>query len=120
MILSLLAGCGIEGLPYSPSQDPQDTNLESLLPFGQTPLESQETTKVESPILSQATENASDPSVQNKRKYIDIETLDNYGYHYDANFGLENDNLEDVFERLAPNSAYPRTREVIRIDQIGY
>lgn len=97
IIISLLVtGCGIEGMPLSPSQVENNQDLGSHLPFG---VEAQK--KIDRQVQSKS------------KKYASIGELNQLGYDYEANFGLENQELEDIFERITPKSGQPQPRIIL-------
>jgi hypothetical protein len=96
VIMLGLCGCGIDGAPQSPAYKKSGNNFDALLPFG-----------------DQGEQSADDTQVKPQQSYTSIGDLERIGYHYNANFGLENDELEDVFERITPQSGQPRRRAAI-------
>lgn len=93
-----LSACGIQGYPISPSEAQLPKKNESLFP-----LEAE----------SQADLTQPPPT----KSYIDTGTLFQAGGFYSAGFGLENDTLDDVFERLKPKSARPKGRIVTPLNR---
>jgi hypothetical protein len=93
-----LSACGIQGYPISPSEAQLPKKNESLFP-----LETE----------SQADLTQPPPT----KSYIDTGTLFQAGGFYSAGFGLENDTLDDVFERLKPKSARPKGRIVTPLNR---
>jgi|GEM_PF-6819129 len=95
IILSLNSACGIDSLPISPSENTSQDTFNALLPLGkQTTTVKKEKTPTE-------------------KQYTPLGALDRIGYEYSANFGLENDELDDMFIRLTPPSGQPRRRRGI-------
>lgn len=95
--LLILSACGIKGLPLSPSEVKSNKD-ESLFPFNQEPPKDK-------------------TNGEGKKPYASISELEQIGYDYNANFGLENDNLEDSFERIKPKSALVKKRPIIPLGQ---
>ena len=57
--------------------------------------------------------NADTVQKKDTKNYVPTAELQQIGYEYSANFGVENDNLDDVFERIKPQSALAKKRIVI-------
>lgn len=95
----ILSACGIEGVPLSPAQVQQDKNHDTLLPFGK----------------KDVTENKNN----NQKQFMSIAELNNVGHEYSANFGIENQELEDIFERIMPRSGQPRRRIVVPLRKMS-
>ena len=93
-IIISMVGCGINGQPLSPSEASATTQTESLFPFNSETDDKQDTH-------------------QNKRDYLSTSELEQMGYDYNANFGIENDTLDDVFERIKPKSSLLKKRAII-------
>ncbi len=95
LAVSLLGGCGIEGVPVSPSNPKQQNKSASILPFDNDITETQQ--------------------VDNKtsKNYMTIGELESLGYDYNANIGTETNNLQDSFELIKPKSALPRRPVVV-------
>jgi hypothetical protein len=89
-----LSACGIQGQPLSPSEVKQTEKKQSLFPLNN--------------------DNNSDAvQKKNTKNYVPTAELQQIGYEYSANFGVENDNLDDVFERIKPVSSLRKKRIVI-------
>ena len=96
VILVLITACGINGQPLSPSEVKLNSHNESILPFNNNNKKK-----------SKKSDN------KQSRSYLSIAELGQMGYDYNANFGLKNDNLEDVFECIKPKSALLKKRTAI-------
>jgi hypothetical protein len=88
-----VAGCGINGRPLSPSEASSLGKKETLFPLNSSD--------------SDASQEA--PQVQSQ-SYVRRNDLEQRGSNYSANFGLHNDTLNDIFERIKPKSAILKKR----------
>jgi predicted small lipoprotein YifL len=97
VLVTTISACGIKGNPISPSEAKLAPKNQSLFP-----LESQE----KSNIADKTTKNT----------YVDTGTLFQAGGSYSTGFGLKNDNLDDVFERIKPKSAIRKNISIVKLD----
>lgn len=100
--MMIVVGCGIKGQPLSPSEVRSLGQKESLFPLNDT---------------GDKACNTND--THRKKSYASIAQLEQVGYDYNANFGLENNNLDDVLERIKPKSALIKKRVIIPL-RYGY
>jgi hypothetical protein len=89
-----LNNCGIDGFPTSPSEKKQSDTFNALIPVGK-----------------QIQHKSSEQEI--KKSYTNINELDILGFDYNANFGLENDELDDVFNRITPPAGQTKVKRVI-------
>lgn len=94
-ILIVVTGCGINGRPLSPSEASALGKKETLFPLGDKGEDSSE-----------------EAHNQRKKSYATLPELDQSGGDYSANFGIQNNTLDDVFERIKPKSGILKKRAV--------
>ncbi len=95
VIMTVISSCGINGRPLSPSEASSLGKKETLFPLG-----------------DKGEDSSDDTHNHHKKSYATLSELEQRGSDYSANFGIQNDNLDDVFERIKPKSAILKKRAV--------
>ncbi len=94
-IIIACTGCGINGRPLSPSEASALGKKETLFPLGDKREDSSE-----------------DIHSHRKKSYVPLAELYQSGGDYSANFGIQNNTLDDVFERIKPKSGILKKRAI--------
>jgi hypothetical protein len=101
VLMGAISACGIRGNPVSPSEGALNTSKnQSLFPLNN------ETDINDS-------DNINGDKTETALPYVPTGVLLQSGNDYNANFGVENDDLDAVFERIRPQSSIRKRRNII-------
>lgn len=106
MLIGAISACGIKGNPVSPSEVALNTSKnQSLFPLNN------ETDINDS-------DNMNGDTTETVLPYVPMGALLQSGNDYNTNFGVENDDLDAVFERIRPQSSIRKKRNIIPLGTV--